>query len=72
MVVILTLYFNQMVTAEKVKNELVLGVIANNPNPNETLKIDVDSIQVTGNISKLCCLSFLGFFLILQILKNYR
>uniref|UniRef100_A0A8C3TP71 Transmembrane serine protease 15 n=1 Tax=Catharus ustulatus TaxID=91951 RepID=A0A8C3TP71_CATUS len=51
-VVILTLYFNQMVTAEKVKNELVLGFIANNPNPTETLKIDVNSIQVTGNISK--------------------
>ncbi|KAF4789083.1 transmembrane protease, serine 15 [Turdus rufiventris] len=56
-VVILTLYFNQMVTAEKVKNELVLGVIANNPNPNETLKIDVDSIQVTAEClppAKLC------------------
>uniref|UniRef100_A0A8C3TKW3 Transmembrane serine protease 15 n=1 Tax=Catharus ustulatus TaxID=91951 RepID=A0A8C3TKW3_CATUS len=56
-VVILTLYFNQMVTAEKVKNELVLGFIANNPNPTETLKIDVNSIQVTGNISKLFCLT---------------
>uniref|UniRef100_A0A8C3TM39 Transmembrane serine protease 15 n=1 Tax=Catharus ustulatus TaxID=91951 RepID=A0A8C3TM39_CATUS len=51
-VVILTLYFNQMVTAEKVKNELVLGFIANNPNPTETLKIDVNSIQVTGNITE--------------------
>ncbi|XP_056343653.1 enteropeptidase isoform X2 [Oenanthe melanoleuca] len=47
-VVILTLYFNQMVTVEKVKNELVLGVIANNPNPTKTLKIDVNSIQVTA------------------------
>uniref|UniRef100_U3KC38 Enteropeptidase n=1 Tax=Ficedula albicollis TaxID=59894 RepID=U3KC38_FICAL len=46
-VVILTLYFNQMVTVEKVKNELVLGAIANNPNPTKILKIDVNSIQVT-------------------------
>lgn len=51
-----------MVTAEKVKNELVLGFIANNPNPTETLKIDVNSIQVTGNISKLFCLRFWLFF----------
>ncbi|XP_014739103.1 PREDICTED: enteropeptidase isoform X1 [Sturnus vulgaris] len=50
-VVILTLYFTQMVTTEKVKNELVLGVIANNPNPSKTLKIDVNSIQVTDNIT---------------------
>ncbi|RMC12100.1 hypothetical protein DUI87_11235 [Hirundo rustica rustica] len=48
-VVILTLYFTQMVTVEKVKNELVLGVIANNPNPTKTLKIDVNSIQITGS-----------------------
>ncbi|XP_009067781.1 PREDICTED: enteropeptidase, partial [Acanthisitta chloris] len=47
--VIFTLYFTQMVTAEKVKNELVLGVNTNNPNPTQTLKIDVNSIQVTGN-----------------------
>ncbi|XP_014739106.1 PREDICTED: enteropeptidase isoform X3 [Sturnus vulgaris] len=50
-VVILTLYFTQMVTTEKVKNELVLGVIANNPNPSKTLKIDVNSIQVTDPAS---------------------
>ncbi|KAJ7419672.1 hypothetical protein WISP_52507 [Willisornis vidua] len=46
-VVIFTLYFTQMVTVEKVKNELVLGVNASNPNPIQTLKIDVNSIQVT-------------------------
>ncbi|NXC01316.1 ENTK Enteropeptidase, partial [Orthonyx spaldingii] len=54
--VILTLYFTQMVTAEKVKNELVLGVIANNPNPSETLKIDANTIQITGNVNKFVCL----------------
>ncbi|XP_071428892.1 enteropeptidase isoform X4 [Pithys albifrons albifrons] len=48
-VVIFTLYFTQMVTVEKVKNELVLGVNASNPNPTQTLKIDVNSIQVTAD-----------------------
>ncbi|XP_023799523.1 enteropeptidase isoform X2 [Cyanistes caeruleus] len=47
-VVIFTLYFTHMVTAEKVKNELVLGIIANNANPTKTLKIDVNSIQITA------------------------
>ncbi|NWV73795.1 ENTK Enteropeptidase, partial [Dasyornis broadbenti] len=56
-VVILTLYFTQMVTVEKVKNELVLGVIASNPNPTETLKIDVNSIQITGNITGIKALA---------------
>uniref|UniRef100_A0A8C3DLB7 Transmembrane serine protease 15 n=1 Tax=Corvus moneduloides TaxID=1196302 RepID=A0A8C3DLB7_CORMO len=55
-VVIITLYFTWMVTVEKVKNELVVGVIANNPNPTQTLKIDVNSIQITGNVSKFFCL----------------
>uniref|UniRef100_A0A8C3GVE0 Transmembrane serine protease 15 n=1 Tax=Corvus moneduloides TaxID=1196302 RepID=A0A8C3GVE0_CORMO len=59
-VVIITLYFTWMVTVEKVKNELVVGVIANNPNPTQTLKIDVNSIQITGNVSKFFCL--VGFF----------
>ncbi|KFP75042.1 Enteropeptidase, partial [Acanthisitta chloris] len=57
--VIFTLYFTQMVTAEKVKNELVLGVNTNNPNPTQTLKIDVNSIQVTVNLPVVklhnCC-----------------
>ncbi|XP_032535245.1 enteropeptidase [Chiroxiphia lanceolata] len=48
-VVIFKLYFTQMVTAEKVKNELVLGVSTSNPNPTQTLKIDVNSIQVTAD-----------------------
>ncbi|XP_041270722.1 enteropeptidase [Onychostruthus taczanowskii] len=51
-VVILTLYFTQMVTVEKIKNELVLGVIANNPNPTKALKIDVNSIQITVQMSQ--------------------
>ncbi|OWK62716.1 Enteropeptidase [Lonchura striata] len=46
-VVIFTLYFTKMVTVEKIKNVLVLGVIANNPNPTKALKIDVNSIQIT-------------------------
>uniref|UniRef100_A0A8C3QMC8 Transmembrane serine protease 15 n=1 Tax=Cyanoderma ruficeps TaxID=181631 RepID=A0A8C3QMC8_9PASS len=47
-VVIFTLYFTQMVPVVKVENELILGVLANNPNPTKTLKIDVNSIQITG------------------------
>ncbi|NXO15297.1 ENTK Enteropeptidase, partial [Oriolus oriolus] len=56
-VVIFTLHFTQMVTVEKVKNELVLGVTANNPNPTVTLKIDVNSIQITGNVTGLKALA---------------
>ncbi|NXR49087.1 ENTK Enteropeptidase, partial [Hippolais icterina] len=56
-VVIFTLYFTQMVTVEKVKNELVLGVDANNLNPTKTLKIDVSSIQITGNITGIKALA---------------
>ncbi|NXO99434.1 ENTK Enteropeptidase, partial [Certhia brachydactyla] len=56
-VVFLTLYFTQKVAAEKVKNELVLGVIAHNPNPTETLKVDVNSIQITGNITGMKALA---------------
>ncbi|NXL61667.1 ENTK Enteropeptidase, partial [Chordeiles acutipennis] len=51
-VVIFNLYFTQMATLEKVKNELVLGISANKTNLTQTLKIDVNSIQVTGNASK--------------------
>ncbi|XP_074890010.1 enteropeptidase [Buteo buteo] len=46
-VVIFSLYFTQMVTVEKIKNELVLGFNANKTNLTQTLKIDVNSIQVT-------------------------
>ncbi|KAM9301103.1 enteropeptidase [Morus bassanus] len=46
-VVIFNLYFTHMVTAEEVKNELVLGISANKTNLTQTLKIDVNSIQVT-------------------------
>uniref|UniRef100_A0A8C0B3N5 Enteropeptidase n=1 Tax=Buteo japonicus TaxID=224669 RepID=A0A8C0B3N5_9AVES len=55
-VVIFSLYFTQMVTVEKIKNELVLGFNANKTNLTQTLKIDVNSIQVTGNASKSECL----------------
>ncbi|KFZ59971.1 Enteropeptidase, partial [Antrostomus carolinensis] len=48
-VVIFNLYFTQMLTVEKVKTELVLGISANKTNLTQTLKIDVNSIQVTGN-----------------------
>ncbi|KFO89044.1 Enteropeptidase, partial [Buceros rhinoceros silvestris] len=51
-VVIFNLYFTQMVTAEKLKNELVLGISANETNITQTLKIDVSSIEITGNASK--------------------
>ncbi|NWR22710.1 ENTK Enteropeptidase, partial [Emberiza fucata] len=51
-VVILTLYFTQMVTLEKIKNELVLGVTANNPT--KTLKIDVNSIQIIVRLHYCC------------------
>ncbi|KAM9277730.1 LOW QUALITY PROTEIN: enteropeptidase [Cariama cristata] len=46
-VVIFNLYFTQMVTVEQVKNELVLGINTNKTNLTQTLKIDVNSIQVT-------------------------
>lgn len=37
---------------EKVKNELVLGISANETNITQIFKIDVSSIEVTGNASK--------------------
>uniref|UniRef100_A0A8B9F5K7 Enteropeptidase n=1 Tax=Amazona collaria TaxID=241587 RepID=A0A8B9F5K7_9PSIT len=50
-VVIFTLYFSHMVTVGKVKNELILGINSNKTNPTQTLKIDVNSIQVTVEYS---------------------
>jgi len=50
--VIFNLYFTQRVTVEKIKNELVLGINADKTNLTQNLKIDVNSIQVTGNASK--------------------
>ncbi|KAM6097725.1 enteropeptidase-like [Theristicus caerulescens] len=47
-VVIFNLYFTQMVTVEKVKDELVSGINTNKTNLTQTLKIDVKSIQVTA------------------------
>ncbi|XP_068767352.1 enteropeptidase isoform X2 [Struthio camelus] len=46
-VVIFSLYFTQWVPAEKTKNELVLGIEANKTSLTQTLKVDVNSIQVT-------------------------
>ncbi|XP_065711316.1 enteropeptidase [Patagioenas fasciata] len=43
-IVTFNLYFTQKVTVEKVKNELVLGI---DTDKTQTLKIDVNSIQVT-------------------------
>uniref|UniRef100_A0A8D2NE01 Transmembrane protease, serine 15 n=1 Tax=Zonotrichia albicollis TaxID=44394 RepID=A0A8D2NE01_ZONAL len=42
----------RMKYSEKIKNELVLGVTANNPT--ETLKIDVNSIQITVRLHYCC------------------
>ncbi|XP_042644221.1 enteropeptidase [Tyto alba] len=53
-VVIFNLYFTQMVTAEKVKNELILGINTNKANFTQTLKIDVNSIQVTVKLHYCC------------------
>ncbi|XP_030310831.1 enteropeptidase [Calypte anna] len=46
-VVIFNLYFTRMVSVEKVKNELVLGINANKTYLTQTFKIDVTSIQIT-------------------------
>nr|XP_013810674.1 PREDICTED: enteropeptidase [Apteryx mantelli mantelli] len=45
--VIFNLYFTQWVSAEKTKNELVWGIEANKTSLIQTLKVDVNSIQVT-------------------------
>ncbi|XP_051469663.1 enteropeptidase [Apus apus] len=46
-VVNFNVYFTQMVAVEKVKNELVLGINTNETYLTQTLKIDVNSIQIT-------------------------
>ncbi|XP_065597911.1 enteropeptidase isoform X6 [Cyrtonyx montezumae] len=46
-VVIFSLYLTQHVTAEKIKNELLSGINANTTDLSQTLKIDVNSIQIT-------------------------
>ncbi|NWH73721.1 ENTK Enteropeptidase, partial [Piaya cayana] len=51
--VIFTLYFSHMIPAEKVKDELVSGINSNRTSLTQTFKIDVNSIQVTGNAMKL-------------------
>uniref|UniRef100_A0A663N6Y9 Enteropeptidase n=1 Tax=Athene cunicularia TaxID=194338 RepID=A0A663N6Y9_ATHCN len=47
-VVIFNLYFTQMVTVEKIKNDLVWGINTNKTNITQTLKIDVSSIQLSS------------------------
>uniref|UniRef100_A0A8B9V4S3 Transmembrane serine protease 15 n=1 Tax=Anas zonorhyncha TaxID=75864 RepID=A0A8B9V4S3_9AVES len=46
-VVIFHLYLTQRVTVEKIKNELLLGIDANTTDLVQTLKIDMNSIQIT-------------------------
>ncbi|XP_050567843.1 LOW QUALITY PROTEIN: enteropeptidase [Cygnus atratus] len=46
-VVIFNLYLTQRVMAEKIKDELLLGIDANTTGLVQTLKIDVNSIQIT-------------------------
>ncbi|NXX84527.1 ENTK Enteropeptidase, partial [Urocolius indicus] len=56
-VVIFNLYFTQMVTAEKVKMELCVGINANKTDLTQTLKIDENSVQITAEClppAKLC------------------
>uniref|UniRef100_A0A669QZQ2 Enteropeptidase n=1 Tax=Phasianus colchicus TaxID=9054 RepID=A0A669QZQ2_PHACC len=48
-VVIFGLYLSQRVTAEKIKNELLSGINANATDLSQTLKIDVNSIEITGS-----------------------
>ncbi|XP_062431170.1 enteropeptidase [Rhea pennata] len=55
-VVIFNLYFTQWVSTEKITNELVWGIEANKTSLTRTLKVDVNSIQVTGsNVLTLGC-----------------
>ncbi|XP_032641901.1 enteropeptidase [Chelonoidis abingdonii] len=48
-IVIFNLYFAQWVSNEKAKNELVLGIEANKTSLLQTINIDVNSIEITGN-----------------------
>uniref|UniRef100_A0A8C3CHM3 Transmembrane serine protease 15 n=1 Tax=Cairina moschata TaxID=8855 RepID=A0A8C3CHM3_CAIMO len=53
-VVIFHLYLTQRVTVEKIKNELLLGIDANTTDLVQTLKIDVNSIQITALSTSHC------------------
>ncbi|XP_068000553.1 enteropeptidase isoform X3 [Melanerpes formicivorus] len=46
-IVIFYLYFSPLIEADKVKDELVWGISANKTSLTQTLKVDVNSIQVT-------------------------
>ncbi|XP_064008223.1 enteropeptidase [Pogoniulus pusillus] len=50
-IVIFNLYFTQTIAIERVKNELVLGISVNKSDLTQTLKIDVNSIQVTEQVT---------------------
>ncbi|CAM5076851.1 unnamed protein product [Natator depressus] len=52
-IVIFNLYFAQWVSNEKAKNELVLGTQANKTSLLQTIKIDVNSIEITAEPANL-------------------
>ncbi|XP_008945053.1 PREDICTED: enteropeptidase, partial [Merops nubicus] len=56
-VVIFDLYFTRMLTVDKVKKELVLGINTNETNVTQTLKVDVNSIKVTVCDDGVTCIS---------------
>ncbi|NWV00866.1 ENTK Enteropeptidase, partial [Upupa epops] len=63
--VIFNLYFDQMLTAEKVKNELILG-ISDETDLTQSFKIDVNSIDVTGNVKLIYCCALIAIVLIIS------
>uniref|UniRef100_A0A8V0XNX7 Transmembrane serine protease 15 n=1 Tax=Gallus gallus TaxID=9031 RepID=A0A8V0XNX7_CHICK len=71
-VVIFGLYLNQRETDEKIKNELLSGINANATDLSQTLKIDVNSIQITVSqfpiVVKLhCCFIVIAVFLSISV-----
>ncbi|OXB64181.1 hypothetical protein ASZ78_002103 [Callipepla squamata] len=75
-VVIFSLYLTQSVTVEKIKNELLSGIDANTTDLSQTLKIDVNSIQITEKpkvsqfsiVVKLhCCFTIIAVFFSISV-----
>uniref|UniRef100_A0A669QWG5 Enteropeptidase n=1 Tax=Phasianus colchicus TaxID=9054 RepID=A0A669QWG5_PHACC len=71
-VVIFGLYLSQRVTAEKIKNELLSGINANATDLSQTLKIDVNSIEITVSqfsiVVKLhCCFIVIAVLLSISV-----
>uniref|UniRef100_A0A8V0XNY2 Transmembrane serine protease 15 n=1 Tax=Gallus gallus TaxID=9031 RepID=A0A8V0XNY2_CHICK len=64
-VVIFGLYLNQRETDEKIKNELLSGINANATDLSQTLKIDVNSIQITVKLH--CCFIVIAVFLSISV-----